>query len=122
MGRNFDFQVDQCANNLNEQARHDDRGEEEGHAIEAHEEKKATIADDVDDIGHKSAFALAHLVAGPSVDGAIHADGDERKHPGEEDDNARKGKAVGVGQLIQIAKDQQKCDCHRGKVEGMEKP
>ena len=40
----------------------------------------------------------------------------------EEDDNARKGKAVGVGQLIQIAKDQQKYDCHRGKVEGMEKP
>ena len=76
------------------------------HAIEAHEEKKATIADYVDDIGHKSTLALAHLVTGPSVDGAIHADGDEGKHPREEDDNACKGKAVGVGQLIQIAKHQ----------------
>ena len=106
MGGNFDFEVDERANNLNDESRNDDGGKEIGHHKEAHQPKEYAIADNVDDIGHKSTLALAHLVTGPSVDGAIHADGDERKHPREEDDNARKGKAVGVGQLIQIAKHQ----------------
>lgn len=122
MGGNFDFEVDERANNLNDESRNDDGGEEIGHHKEAHQPKEDAITDNVDDVGHKSAFSLAHLMACPPIDCAIHTNGNDGEYPSEQDDNARKCQTIGGGQLIEVTKQQQKSSRHRWKVEGMEEP
>lgn len=122
MGGNFDFEVDERANNLNDQSRNDDGGEEIGHHKEAHQRKEDAITDNVDDVGHKSTFSLAHLMACPPIDGAIHTNGNDGEYPSEQDDNTRKCQTIGGGQLIEVTKQQQKSSRHRWEVEGMEEP
>ena len=122
MGGNFYFEVDERANNLNDESRNDDGGEEIGHHKEAHQPKEDTIADNVDDVRHKSAFSLAHFMACPPIDCAIHANGYDGKYPREQDNNTRKRQTIGSGKLIEITKQQQKSSRHRWKVEGMEEP
>lgn len=122
MGGNFDFEVDERTNNLNDQSRNDDGGKEIGHHKEAHQPKEYAIADNVDDVGHKSALSLAHLMTCPPIDCAIHANGYDGEYPSEQDDNARKGQTIGGGKLIEITKQQQKCRRYRWKVERMEEP
>lgn len=122
MGGNFDFEVDKCTNNLNDESRNDDGGEEIGHHKEAHQPKEDAITDNVDDVGHKSALALAHLMTCPPIDCAIHANGYDGEYPSKQNDNARKCQTIGGGKLIEITKQQQKRNCYRWKVEGMEEP
>ena len=122
MGGNFDFEVDERANNLNDESRNDNGGKEIGHHKEAHQPKEYAIADNVDDVGHKSAFSLAHLMACPPIDRAIHANGYDGEYPREQDNNARKCQTIGSGKLIEITKQEQKRNCYRWKVEGMEEP
>ena len=122
MGGNFYFEVDERANNLNDESRNDDGGEEIGHHKEAHQPKEDAITDNVDDVGHKSAFSLAHLMACPPIDCAILANGYDGEYPSKHDDTARKCQTIGSGKLIEITKQQQKRNCYRWKVEGMEEP
>lgn len=122
MGGNFDFEVDERANNLNDESRNDDGGKEIGHHKETHQPKEDAITDNVDDVGHKSAFSLAHLMACPPIDCAIHANGYDGEYPSKQNDNDRKCQTIGGGKLIEITKQQQKSSRHRWKVEGMEEP
>ena len=122
VGRNLDPHVGQRTNNLDEQRRHDDRRDEVGNAEEFHQPIECTVAHDVHNVGHKSPFAVAHLVTRPAVEVAVEINCREREHPREEHHDAAEGQPIAEVNLIEIAEHQQQGDSHRGEVEGIEEP
>jgi hypothetical protein len=74
MHADFEENVANGAQDLNDQSTQDDTKGIARHTHIVHEIEQYGIADYRDDVGHKAAFALSHLVMCPTVDLAIKID------------------------------------------------
>lgn len=120
MSRDFNPDVGDGTNDLEQEGGHHHRRKEVGDVERFHQNVQTAVADDIDDIRYETAFAAAHLMACPTVDATIEVDRCQGKYPSKEYHDGSKGKAIAVVELVEVTEHQQQRDGHRREIKRCE--